>query len=113
MLSALMLNQICTEETHHADVESIQQVKGQGGDEVNKEPGGDVMNADGAGVVHNLTRCAHEGGSKVQHNVCRGRQRRQELTQQEQSTGQPGREEKLRVHVNEEHTEFTGSCKSP
>lgn len=41
--------------THHADVESIEQVKGQGGNEIDKQPGGDVVNADGAGVVHNLT----------------------------------------------------------
>lgn len=61
-------------ETHHTDVESIKQVKGQGGDEVDKEPGGDVVNADGPGVVYYLTRRAHKGSSKVQHNVCRGRQ---------------------------------------
>lgn len=64
-------------ETHHADIESIQQVKGQGSDEVNKEPGRDVVNADGAGVVHHLTRRAHKGGSKVQHYVCRGAQQQQ------------------------------------
>lgn len=61
-----------TEETHHADVESIQQVKGQGGNEIDKEPSGDVVNADGAGVVHYLTRRAHKSSSKVQQYVCRG-----------------------------------------
>ena len=66
-----------TEETHHADVESIQQIKGQGGNEIDKEPGGDVVNADGAGVVHYLTRRAHKSSSKVQHYVCRGRQQQQ------------------------------------
>lgn len=68
------------EETHHADVESIEQVKGQGGNEIDKEPGGDVVNADGAGVVHDLTRRAHKSSSKVQQNVCRGRQQQQKLT---------------------------------
>lgn len=69
-----------TEETHHADVESIQQVKGQGGNEIDKEPGGDVVNTDGAGVVHYLTRRAHKRGSKVQQYVCRGGQQEQRLT---------------------------------
>lgn len=62
-----------TEETHHADVESVQQVEGQGSDEVDEEPCGDVVDADGAGVVHDLTRRAHKSGSKVQQYVCRGR----------------------------------------
>lgn len=68
------------EETHHADVESIQQVKGQGGNEIDKEPGGDVVNTDGAGVVHDLTRRAHESGSEVQQYVCRGGQQERRLT---------------------------------
>lgn len=69
-----------TEETHHADVESIQQVKGQGSNEIDKEPGGDVVNTDGAGVVHYLTRRAHKSSSKVQQNVCRGGQQERKLT---------------------------------
>lgn len=66
-----------TGETHHADIESIQQVKGQGGNEINKEPGGNVVNADGAGVVDDLTRRAHKCSSKVQQYVCRGQQQQQ------------------------------------
>lgn len=87
-----------TEETHHADVESIQQVKGQCGNEIDKEPGGDVVDADGAGVVHYLTRSAHKCSSKVQQYVCRGRQQKQELqTQQHEIIAIP--------HGCEEHTE--------
>lgn len=56
-------------ETHHTDIEGVQQVKGQGSDQIYKQPGCDVVNADGAGVVHNLTRRAHEGCSEVQHDI--------------------------------------------
>ena len=64
-------------ETHHADVEGVEQVKGQGGDQVHEKPGRDVVNADGAGVVHDLARRAHERGPEVQHDVCGGRQRQE------------------------------------
>lgn len=59
--------------THHADVEGVQKVKGQRGDQIHEQPGGDVVNADGASVVHHLTRRAHKRGPKVQQDVCRGR----------------------------------------
>lgn len=59
-------------DTHHADVEGVEQVEGQGGDQVYKEPGGDVVDADGAGVVNHLTGGAHVGGSKVQHDIWQG-----------------------------------------
>lgn len=36
------------------------------------------MNADGAGVVHYLTRRAHKSSSKVQQYVCRGQQQQQQ-----------------------------------
>lgn len=57
--------------THHCDVEGVQQVKGQGSDQVHKKPGGGVVNANGASVVHHLTRLAHVGGAEVQDNICR------------------------------------------
>ena len=57
--------------THHTDVEGVEKVKGQGSDEVNKEPGGDVVDADGAGVVHHLARRADKGGPEVQQDVCK------------------------------------------
>lgn len=60
---------VCVWETHHTDIEGIEQVKGQGGDQIHKQPGCDVVNADAAGVVHDLTRRAHVGGSEVQHNI--------------------------------------------
>lgn len=31
---------------HHSDVEGIEQVEGQGSDEVHKKPGGSIMDAD-------------------------------------------------------------------
>ena len=58
--------------THHGDVEGIEEVKGQGGHQVNKEPAGSVVEADGAGLVHHLTRLAHVGGAEVQDDVCQG-----------------------------------------
>ncbi len=60
---------VCKRETHHADIEGIEQIKGQGGNQIHKQPGCDVVNADGARVVHNLTGRAHVGGSEVQHNI--------------------------------------------
>lgn len=51
--------------THHCDVEGIQQVKGQRSHQVHKEPGGGVMNANGARLIHHLPRLAHVGGAKV------------------------------------------------
>lgn len=56
-------------DTHHADVEGVEQVKGQGGDQVYEEPGGDVVDADGTRVVNHLTGGAHIGGSKVQSDI--------------------------------------------
>lgn len=58
--------------THHTDVEGVEQVEGQGSNQVYKEPGGDVVDADGAGVVNHLPRGAHVGGSKVQHDIWQG-----------------------------------------
>lgn len=65
----IILKCVSERETHHTDIESVEQVKGQGGDQIHKQPGGDVVNADAAGVVHHLTRCAHEGGAEVQHDI--------------------------------------------
>lgn len=56
-------------ETYHTDIECIEQVKGQGSDQIHKQPGCDVVDADGAGVVHHLPRRAHVGGSEVQHDI--------------------------------------------
>ena len=55
--------------TYHCDVEGIQQVKGQSCNQVNEEPGGAVMEADGAGIVHHLTRLAHIGGAEIQDDI--------------------------------------------
>lgn len=55
--------------TYHTDIECIEQVKGQGSDQIHKQPGCDVVDADGAGVVHHLPRRAHVGGSEVQNDI--------------------------------------------
>lgn len=52
-------------QTHHTDVEGVQKVKGQRCNQIHKQPGGDVMNANGAGVVHDLPRCANVGRSEI------------------------------------------------
>lgn len=41
--------------THHCDIEGIQKVKGQRSNQVHKEPGSDIMNADGTGLINHLT----------------------------------------------------------
>ena len=64
--------------THHCDVEGIQQVKGQSCNQVDKEPGGAVMDADGAGIIHHLTRLAHIGGAEVQDDICTRRSKSSE-----------------------------------
>lgn len=51
--------------THHCDVEGIQEVKRQGSDQVNDEPGGDVVDADGSRFKDDLARLADIGCSKV------------------------------------------------
>lgn len=56
--------------TYHTNVEGIKQVKGKSSDQIHKEPGCGIVNADGAGIVHHLTRGAHVGGSEVQHDIC-------------------------------------------
>lgn len=61
---------VCVCDTYHTDVEGVEQVKGQSSDQIHKEPGGGVVNADGAGIVHHLTGGAHVGGSEVQHDIC-------------------------------------------
>lgn len=43
------------EATHHADFEGIEKVKGQGGHQVDDEPGGQVVDADLAGIKDHLT----------------------------------------------------------
>lgn len=55
--------------THHGDVESVEEVEGQGRDQVHKEPGGAVVKVDGAAVVDHLTRLTHVGGAEVQDDV--------------------------------------------
>ena len=61
---------VCVFDTYHADVEGVEQVKGQGSDQIHKEPGRGVVNADGAGIVHHLTGGADVGGSEVEHDIC-------------------------------------------
>lgn len=60
----------CVLNAYHADVEGIEQVKGQSGDQIHKEPGCGVVDADGAGIIHHLTGGADIGGSEVQHDIC-------------------------------------------
>ena len=56
--------------THHADVEGVEQVKGQSGHQVNDEPGGHVVDADETRFEDHLTRLADVGGAETADNVC-------------------------------------------
>jgi hypothetical protein len=51
--------------THHCDIESIQEVKGQGSNQINDEPGGDVVNANGSRFKDNLARLADISCSEI------------------------------------------------
>ena len=55
--------------SHHCYVEGVEEVKGQGRDEINKEPGVAVVEVDGVGIVHHLARLAHVGGPKIQYDI--------------------------------------------
>lgn len=61
----------CVKKTHHADVEGVEKVKGQGGNQIHEQPRRDIMNADGAGVVDDLTGRAHVGCPEVQNDIWR------------------------------------------
>ena len=62
--------------THHADVEGVEQVKGQRGHQVNDEPGGHVVDADQTRFKDHLTRLADVGGAETTDNVCPVRENR-------------------------------------
>lgn len=55
--------------THHSDVEDIQKVKGQSGNKVHKEPGGQVVEANGTRSRDHLARLGHIGGAEVQDDI--------------------------------------------
>lgn len=61
-----------TKFTHHRDVESVEQVKGQSSDEVQDEPGGRIMKADGARIIHHLTSRPHVSSAEIQDDICHG-----------------------------------------
>lgn len=67
---------MCVCNTYHTDVKGVEQVKGQRSDQIHKEPGGGVVDADGAGIVHHLTGRAHVSRSEVQHDICRTSRKR-------------------------------------
>lgn len=55
--------------THHGDVEDIKQVKRQSSNKVNKEPGGQVVEANGTRSRDHLARLGHIGGAEVQDDI--------------------------------------------
>jgi hypothetical protein len=55
--------------TYHSDVEDIQQIKGQSSNEVYKEPGGQIVEANGPRSRNHLARLGHVGGAEVQDDV--------------------------------------------
>lgn len=59
---------------HHGDVEDVKQVERQGGDKVDEEPGGQVVEADGTGGRDHLARLGHVGRAEVQDDIwgCKG-----------------------------------------
>lgn len=61
---------VCASGTHHGHIEDVEQIKGQSSNQIHEEPGGHIMDADGARVVHNLARLAHICCPKVQDDIC-------------------------------------------
>lgn len=51
--------------THHGDIESIQEVKGQGSNQINDEPGRDVVNTNRSRFKDNLARLADISCSEI------------------------------------------------
>lgn len=61
---------VCASSTHHSHIEDVEQIEGQSSDQIHEEPGGHVMDADGARVIHNLARLAHVRCPEVQDDIC-------------------------------------------
>lgn len=55
--------------THHIDLEGIEEVKGQCGQEVQHKPPGQVVQENGMRVKHHLPRFADKGGAEIQNNI--------------------------------------------
>lgn len=58
----ILMNYLCA---YDGNVKGVKEVEGQRGHQIHKEPGGGVMDADGAGVVNHLSGLAHVGGAEV------------------------------------------------
>lgn len=65
----LLLKGVCASSTHHSHIEDVEQIKGQSSNQIHEEPGGHVMDADGARVIHNLARLAHVCCPEVQDDI--------------------------------------------
>lgn len=58
---------------HHGDVEDVKQVKRQSSNKVDKEPGGQVVEANGTRSRDHLAGLGHIGGAEVQDDICGGK----------------------------------------
>lgn len=55
--------------THHSDVKDVKQVKRQSSNKVDKEPGGQIVEADGTRGRDYLAGLGHIGGAEVQDDI--------------------------------------------
>lgn len=51
--------------THHSDIESIQEIKGQGSNQINDEPGCDIVDTNRSCFKDNLARLADISCSEI------------------------------------------------
>ena len=52
------------------DFAGVEHLEGNGGEEVEEEPGAHVVDGDEARVVDHLTRLAHVRRAEIQHDIC-------------------------------------------
>lgn len=55
--------------TYHADFESVKEIKGQSGNQVDDEPGGHVMDADLPRIKDHLPRLTHVRSAETEHDI--------------------------------------------
>lgn len=67
LIHSLYFFNICI--THHADFESVKEIKGQSSNQVDDKPGGHVMDADLPCIEDHLPRLTHVRGAETEHDV--------------------------------------------
>lgn len=62
--------------TYRVDLESVEQVEGNGREQIEQEPTADIVQSDLPRIIDDLTTLAHVRRSKVEYYICIGRKSR-------------------------------------